>query len=1159
MGRKRMGEPSDDDSQELPDPLLRLVDEFLDRAQRGEQPSIAEYCECHPALAEEIRDLFPTLVLMEDLQPGACSPEGSLESDLDTPDQIGDYRIIGEIGRGGMGVVYEAEQESLGRRVALKVLPSSRHSRENSRLRFQQEARAAAKMHHTNIVPVFEVGQEGEHAFYAMQLILGQSLDHIIEELRRSGSGTKLNKLGQPPSDQPVSSSGSQTTSLLHDALSESSNSKRRQFYRSVAKIGLQAADALAYAHARGVIHRDIKPSNLLLDAEGVIWVTDFGLAKIEEIHDQGLTQTGDFLGTLRYMPPERFQGKCDARADIYALGLTLYELVLQRPAFESSDRLKLIHLINHVHPIKPREIDPSIPKDLETILLKSIEKEPKERYRNARALEQDLQRFINDEPIEAQRTTLVKQAAYWARRNRGLASAIGGIALLLLVLFAGSTVVAIHQSKLRKTAETAQKVAERARGEADEARSLTERNLYFSQMSLAGEIIGKAAGTSQIKAVTDAWLPASQKEDLRGWEWFYLHTYCLEEVATLTTPQPSIPLDAAWSPDQTRVATAHSDKNIYVWDSTTGALIKTLKGHPNIVVAVAWNPDGKGLAACDDENNVWVWDLQSNQVVRKFKAPRGTLVEQVAWDPAGRQLAWSSDSTVYVWDRERRDEHPTKHEGGPSVITTLQWSSDGTQIAGSGWRQRKAVVWDVVGHEIVKGPFDATLVKWSREGHRIEGWLLAANSGDIVMYEPNAEAPIQRFHGHTTMPRFMSWGAGGDWFLSASADQTVRVWEVESGEQIRLFQGHSAEVSTARFNRDSTRVISTSHDNTAKIWNTRSHQKRRIQTADYLEAKLALQDRPATSSLSWRPGENHLAVVGTDAQLRVWDTAASKVISKGGGRHVESVSWSPNGKWLALDELEGAGPEEYLGEEYISKDPGVAILRSFHTTGEQLSVVVPHPQRCNGIAWSPDARTFATICNDKAVRIWGFPTQTLGVKIGVAPIKIAEHSGHLSRPSDIQWNPVSDDQIATCDETGVIKIWDGEGERWTLTGHRGQIHQLSWSPDGEHLASAGQDGTVRIWDTKSGHQVTLLTGHHNAVFSVAWSPLGSRIATGSRDSMVKIWEPLSGTEALSLPDHQGAVLSVAWSHDGKQLATADITGAIIIWDARRSYDEELR
>ena len=409
------------------------------------------------------------------------------------PSQVGDYRILREIGRGGMGVVYEAEQISLGRRVALKVLPGQVSGDRMILERFRREARAAARLHHTNIVPVYEVGQDGDVRFYAMQFIQGQGLDLVIDELRRlrdrarsesrtraafedqsprhraralppghRGPDTRRSGRGQrgvavhpdrsvrpwrpgpgaggslaidagqdlagasrhrpgpdverpdrpaltrprprvrppatptardpahPPAPALSSSASSSSSSAILPGGTQLSSveSGRRMFFRSLAQIGRQVAGGLAYAHARGIVHRDIKPSNLLLDTEGVVWIADFGLAKGE---DEGLTQSGDVLGTLRYMAPERFRGEGDARADVYALGLTLYELLTLRPGFDSADRLKLIEQIKTEEPPKPRSVDARIPRDLETIVLKAIEKDPKARYQSAEAMGEDL------------------------------------------------------------------------------------------------------------------------------------------------------------------------------------------------------------------------------------------------------------------------------------------------------------------------------------------------------------------------------------------------------------------------------------------------------------------------------------------------------------------------------------------------------------------------------------------------------------------------------------------------------------------------------------------------------------------------------------------------------------------------------------------------
>jgi hypothetical protein len=393
----------------------QLAQEFAERYRRGERPTLDEYVDRLPEMAEEIREKFPALVQVEQVENDArddahrSSPRPSAR-----PRELGDYRIIREVGRGGMGVVYEAEQISLGRRVALKVLPRHVVGDRKALERFHREAKAAARLHHTNIVPVFQVGQEGDVAFYAMQFIQGQGLDQVIAELGRLrgrdaqptddshaalgrpmspfGGGETMGVAAASPRSRTLeevaeslltgrlgierltSAAGAtceateaaaeieagaitgadagnmgwrledvsqapavSTSAVLPGGTSISSvdsSGRRPPYFRSVAQIGRQAAQGLAYAHSRGVIHRDIKPSNLLLDTAGVVWITDFGLAKAEE---DGLTATGDILGTLRYMAPERFRGEGDARADVYGLGLTLYELLTLGPAFETA------------------------------------------------------------------------------------------------------------------------------------------------------------------------------------------------------------------------------------------------------------------------------------------------------------------------------------------------------------------------------------------------------------------------------------------------------------------------------------------------------------------------------------------------------------------------------------------------------------------------------------------------------------------------------------------------------------------------------------------------------------------------------------------------------------------------------------------------------
>ncbi len=462
--------------------IEKLADEFADRQRRGDRPDVEDYVSRYPDLANEIRDIFPALVMMKQVAPqdDDLRETGNATVASAPPQQLGEYRILRELGRGGMGVVYEAEQESLQRRVALKILPRELASSPNAMERFKREARAAARMHHTNIVPVFEVGLEADFAFYTMQLIRGQSLDSVIDELKRlrrvptpkpsefaaqsiaaslvrgsfqledlAGSDDQPSLSPSEPIDrcqaayaetvdEPLRSSS--VASLPGKSEISTAESDHRRYHRSVGRIGIQVADALSYAHARGIVHRDIKPSNLILDASGIVWVTDFGLAKVD---DDGMTHTGDILGTMRYMSPERFRGYCDVRADIYSLGLTLYELLVLTPAFDSRDRLKLIEMVRQSDPAAPRSLDPRIPRDLETIVLKACDKEPRRRYQSADDMADDLQRFVNDEPIQARRVSAVERFSRWSRRNKSLATAISALAASLIVIAVGSAFVA--------------------------------------------------------------------------------------------------------------------------------------------------------------------------------------------------------------------------------------------------------------------------------------------------------------------------------------------------------------------------------------------------------------------------------------------------------------------------------------------------------------------------------------------------------------------------------------------------------------------------------------------------------------------------------------------------------------------------------------------
>ncbi len=410
------------------DPLEVLATEFIEKLRNGEQPSIPEYAANYPELAEDIRTLFPTIVAAECVKASReRSSDGAVSLGVASLERLGDFRIIREIGRGGMGVVFEAEQESLSRRVAVKVLPRQALLDPKHLRRFHREARIAANLHHTNIVEVFEVGEQAGFHYYVMQYIHGVGLDTVISRLAKTAPSRPVTSTETELTNVAVTQVlGEEDARDPHQAL-------RPQYWRSVARIGLQAAEALHYAHSQGTLHRDIKPANLLLDTAGVVWLTDFGLARTARAENVSLA--GDVVGTLRYMAPERFQGQADHRSDIYSLGLTLYELLVLQPAYPETDRAHLIEHITREPPPPPHRSNPQIPRDLETIVLKAIAPEANHRYRSAEELADDLRRFLEDRPIQARRTSHAERLGRWCRRNKAVAGLTGATLFLLFLV----------------------------------------------------------------------------------------------------------------------------------------------------------------------------------------------------------------------------------------------------------------------------------------------------------------------------------------------------------------------------------------------------------------------------------------------------------------------------------------------------------------------------------------------------------------------------------------------------------------------------------------------------------------------------------------------------------------------------------------------------
>jgi serine/threonine protein kinase len=742
--------------------VMELAEEFLDRYRQGQRPSLREYEDRHPELAGEIREVFPAMAMLENIAIREDSLHGDPTAAPETParkaslpEQIGDFRIIREVGHGGMGVVYEAEQISLGRHVALKILPAQMVRDRKQHLRFEREAKAAAKLHHTNIVPVFGVGEHEGTAYYAMQYIQGLGLDVVVEELKRmrpggpggSSHGPRPALRGTPrdisaadvarslltgwfkaAGHPDVQSNGPPTVEATDDSTLEpasrtpsgsassvalpgtgagsgSSRGRPATYWQSVARIGLQVAEALEYAHRQGILHRDIKPSNLLLDTQGTVWVTDFGLAKADD--QQNLTHTGDILGTIRYMPPEAFEGKSDARGDVYSLGLTLYELLAFRAAFDQQERGKLVSQVMHEEPARLGQLNREIPRDLITIVQKAIAREPAHRYATAGALAADLQRFLDDEPIQARRVSSLERLARWRRRNKGLAAALAITAFALIWGTVASGVMAIRTSRYADKAEQAAKDATAAAiaGQAESARLAAARGISLIQQ--------QDGGRGLLWLVRALELDPTDASGVHHAVRVNMATVAREQLSMrrLTlTPEGASPGLAgeesaesvhhvAYSPDGKIIATAHKNRHVRLWSAADGRILTPPIVCDSHISALAFSRDGRRLWVGTRRGYLWSssyycgpdGEIPGQESHAKgggsspspHEPPRG---ETIAYDAAtGRALGAersgairaglrSFDRTVARWPSILRATRPWSTTSTPARLFAHRW-----------------------------------------------------------------------------------------------------------------------------------------------------------------------------------------------------------------------------------------------------------------------------------------------------------------------------------------------------------------------------------------------------------------------------------------------------------------------------------------------------
>jgi serine/threonine protein kinase/WD40 repeat protein/uncharacterized protein HemY len=1125
-------------------PVEQLAEEFAERIRRGEHPSLSEYTDKYPQWADEIRDLFPALVMMEQFKPKPGEATGDYTvADARRPplERLGDYRILREVGRGGMGIVYEAEQESLGRHVALKVLPP--HSLDNPTHleRFRREARAAGRLHHTNIVPVYGVGEwhvgddNSPVHYYSMQFIQGEGLDKVLRDLRRlrnqpapvsagatpdtiAPDGSELAQslltgrfaLPEPaPAEEPAPVAcavESPTTSGGDASHSSMSGSQSDWHYcRTVARLGLQVADALAYAHRQSILHRDIKPSNLLLDQQGTIWITDFGLAKSE---GGDLTQLGEIVGTLRYMAPERFNGQSLKQSDLYSLGLTLYEMLTLRPAFDDPDRMGLIDKQLHGTPTPPRRLEPRIPRDLDTIIMTCLAKEPTERYKSAEALAEDLRLFLADRPIKVRRTPWHERTWRWCRRNPAVATLGSAVALLLTVTSIGGVVMSLRLND--------------SLGKTQEAELEGKRKLFMSYLSDADATrMSRRPGQrfNSLRRVRDALeigqeigLTAEYKLKLRN---VAIAALCMPDLETLEQKGA----EAGWL--------AVENDPVHRRRLHALSILRKLPPPTYELHGASWiSPDGRFLAVATKPYlktvtvPVRIWQIDGETAVPVLDEPEGVYEEAVAFRTDCRQVAFGhADGSVSVYDLQTK-ARLRRLERGPGSVFCLAFHPHKPHLAVA--CANEVAIWDVdSGSRLIRTrqPLTATAVAWHPRGHRLAtAGEFSSSEHPIYLWDAvTGQQVTAPWQGHKNGGIHLEFSHAGDRLVSNDWSGSVRLWDTVTGELLLSQPGGGI----FHFGADDRSL----HNGYA-----------RLRVAGGQELRALRRPTPrgpeGFSNFGLHPG-GRLLVARMEGGLAFFDLLSGEEIATvpGNFNHwtqqfdTTGALWTCGGAGLVrwpVQRLPGSrqplriGPPEWVADLRLPSDgcsisaDGTTVVVPLYSSGARV-VRAGHPRKTlrlgpqydvRGLLISPDNKWVVTgshFLDDSGIRykLWEADTGRL-----VASLPISEASSVHGFAPDSRWLYISGQgkerrvEIASLASTIAATVPDRSDrtpawrDEW-----RSETIRLggAFSPDGCLRAYGSSAGSILLVSPETDNEIARISSPAGVGFSPqSFSPDGS-------------------------------------------------------------------
>lgn len=1092
--------------------LEEVLGELLEAEDTGKAPSLAQLEQEYPAYATQLREYLDNRAMFHRFSapiqlesPGAIADKVWRHA-LPAQDRIGEYELVAEIARGGMGVVFVAKHAVVGRLVALKMILDGRFASESQRERFLNEARAAARLDHPNIVPVYEVSQHDAQPYFTMKLVQGPSLAARLETL----------------TNQP----------------------------RCVARLVMDVARALHYAHQRGIIHRDLKPANILLEetthgsqqeslddkstqALECRWrplIADFGLAKLRDV-DGELTQAGEILGTPVYMAPEQAAGSANDVAttmDVYSLGAIFYALLTGKPAFHGGTPAETLRRVVHEDPAAPRKINPQVPHELEIICLKCLEKEPRRRYGSAEALADDLNRWFEHRPIHARRNGFWEHTLKWARRRPATAILVFVSTLATFVLLASSL-----WYNARLNTEMAKVNHERQRAEDNssklEDRELTaRRHAYGANMSLAYQAWNTGHLAQSLRLLSSD-IPRTDEFDLRSFDWHHLAYLAHRDLKQVFGSGPGPVRGVHFSPDSRQIIYAGADGVVRIRDLISGEH-RDWKAHEGPIRSTAISPNGDCLATLDNDGVLKVWNLSDGSQRFTWRPQRRlshfyTVTSSLAFTADSKRLALISEGVPLLDAKTGQELGRCKLDGDLNAVSFTQ---DAQTLVVATNNRGVLLVQDVsAGQSPEMLGDDSSYVLAIAMSP--DGTTLASSSEDgiLKLWDLENRREVARFEEHTGAIYCLAYSPGGERIASGGEDGTVTIRDLAGGS-LRLF-AHPGTVYSLAFSADGKFLATGDAHGQLRLWDLRVSDTNALIHAH----------RGTIYSLSFSPDGKTLVSGGKDRAIRFWDveTGMQRAILEGHTGSVTSLAHVEHGATLISGNC-------FPGNQAPKPSDEGGSVRFWDVVSRRLIASVPaHKVATWGLAVAPDGQTFATAgYRDNSVKLYDVKSRRL----------LGTLTGHSQRVWSVAFSPdgrlLASSSASDSDDEATVFIWDVATQSLRNRLQVRWVWSIAFSPSGNLLATGSEGGLVKLWNMQSGLEAVAIQGHTTAVKCVAFSPDGKILASASADKTIRLWDISTGDERARLKGHEKEIFSLAFSSDGKTLASGDADGTIRLW-----------